>query len=48
VSSVNFTAGGTVANAVLAPVSTRGTVCFFASNPVDIVVDVNGWFAAPE
>ncbi len=45
VSSVNFTAGGTVANAVIAPVSATGTVCFYANAPTDIVVDVNGWFA---
>jgi hypothetical protein len=46
VSSVNFPAGKTVANAVIAPVSANGTVCFYANAPTDIIVDINGWFAA--
>jgi hypothetical protein len=45
VSSVNFPAQRTVANAVVAPVSANGEVCFYANTPTDIVVDVNGWFA---
>lgn len=46
VSSLNFTAGANVANAVIVPVSDSGTVCFYANTPVDVVVDINGWFAA--
>jgi len=46
VSSVNFAPGVNVANAVIAPVSATGTVCFFANSPVDLIADVNGWFAA--
>ncbi len=46
VSSVNFRAGQSVANAVIAPVSPSGTVCFYALSATDIVVDLNGWFAA--
>ena len=46
VSSVNFTPDANVANAVIAPVSVTGTVCFFSSQPVDLITDVNGWFAA--
>ncbi|MEI6496569.1 MAG: hypothetical protein WCO88_07840, partial [Actinomycetota bacterium] len=45
VSSVNFVAGQTVANAVVAPVSAQGTVCFYSSVPAHLVVDMNGWFA---
>jgi hypothetical protein len=45
VSSLNYPAGGTVANAVIAPLSPQGTVCFFSLVPADIIVDVNGWFA---
>ncbi|HEX2782298.1 MAG TPA: ice-binding family protein [Ilumatobacteraceae bacterium] len=45
VSSVNFAAGRTVANAVVTPISATGTVCFFANTPTDIIVDINGWFA---
>ena len=46
VSSVNFTAGGTVANAVIAPVSADGAFCFFSNVAVDVVADINGWFPA--
>jgi hypothetical protein len=45
VSSVNFVAGQTMANAVIAPVSATGTVCFSANTPVNVVADINGWFA---
>ncbi len=45
VSSLNFQAGDDAANLVLARVSATGTVCFNASAPTDLVVDVNGWFA---
>ena len=44
VASVNYSAGETVSNAVIAPVSATGTVCFYAYAATDIVVDVNGWF----
>lgn len=43
VSSVNFTAGATVANAVIAPVSADGTVCFAPSTALHLVVDLSGW-----
>ncbi len=45
-SSVNVAAGVTAASAVLTPVSTAGTVCFYASAPVDLVVDLAGWAGA--
>jgi hypothetical protein len=45
VSSVNYVAGRSIANAVLTPVSTTGTICIYALTPVDIIVDINGWFA---
>ncbi|HRE02014.1 MAG TPA: hypothetical protein PLV68_12000, partial [Ilumatobacteraceae bacterium] len=44
VSSLNYATGETIANAVLAPLSPTGTICFYAQTPVDIVVDINGWF----
>jgi hypothetical protein len=44
VSSVNYVAGRSIANAVLTPVSTTGTICIYALTPVDIIVDINGWF----
>lgn len=46
VASVNYLAGQTVSNAVIAPVSATGTVCFFSNVPADIVVDVNGWMTS--
>lgn len=46
VSSVNYLAGETVANAVLATVSPAGTVCFASHSEADVVVDINGWIAA--
>ena len=47
VSSVNFQSGDDASNLVLARVSATGTVCFNASAPTDLFVDVNGWFATP-
>ena len=35
-----------VANAVIAPVSANGTVCIYALNDTDVVVDINGWIGA--
>lgn len=46
VSSVNYAAGQTVANAVIAPISAHGTVCFYTSAATDLIVDINGWLRA--
>jgi hypothetical protein len=43
VANVNYVTGETVSNAVLAPVSPEGNVCFFSLAPVDLVIDINGW-----
>ena len=43
-SNLNYLAGQTVPNAVIAPVSPTGTVCFYSLRPAHIVVDINGWF----
>ena len=45
VASLNYEAGQTVPNAVIAPVSANGTVCFYSLVPTHIVADINGWFA---
>ena len=45
-SSLNFVAGQTVPNAVLAPISGRGTVCFHSNTRAHLLADVNGWFEA--
>jgi hypothetical protein len=44
-SNVNFTAGRTVANLAIVPVNPdTGSVCFYASQSLHLVVDLNGWF----
>ena len=45
-SSVNFVAGQTVANAVIAPLSADGDMCFYSNVLTDVIVDINGWFPA--
>jgi hypothetical protein len=45
-SSLNYVAGQTVPNAVIAPVSPSGEVCFYSQAPVHLLADVNGWFAS--
>ena len=44
-SNLNFVAGQTVPNAVIAPVSSRGTVCFYVFGIANIVVDANGYIS---
>jgi hypothetical protein len=43
-SSVNFVAGATVANSVVAGVGVGGRVCVFTLVATHLVVDVNGYF----
>ncbi len=45
-SSVNYSAGSTVANSVIAKIGQAGAVCLFTSKPTDLVVDVDGYFPA--
>ena len=45
-SSLNYTARTTVANAVVARVGAGGNVCFFTTATTELIVDVNGSFAA--
>jgi hypothetical protein len=42
-SNVNFVAGQTVANAVVAKVGAGGQVCLFTSSTTELVVDVTGF-----
>lgn len=44
-SSLNFSTGQTIPNAVISQVSGAGEVCFFSSTPTHLVVDLNGWMA---
>lgn len=43
-SSVNFSNGQIVPNAVVTPVSSNGTVCFDVYGAADLIVDVTGYF----
>jgi len=44
-SNLNFSAGQTVANAVLATLGTGGKVCFFVTATAHLIVDVNAAYA---
>ncbi len=45
-SNLNFVAGQTVANAVLADIGSDGKICVSSNASVDLIVDVQGWFPA--
>ncbi len=47
VSTLNSYAGQLVANAAIVPSGTDGKISTFASNDTDLVIDINGYFAAP-
>lgn len=42
-SNLNFTAGQTVPNLVMAKPSSTGKICFFTSATTDIIADLTGW-----
>jgi hypothetical protein len=42
-SSLNFSAAPTVANAVIAPVSPEGLICFHVIGQAHLIADVSGW-----
>ena len=43
--NLNYVKGQIVPNAVIAPVSAAGEVCFFSLADTHLIADVNGWFA---
>jgi hypothetical protein len=45
VSSVNFTPGQTIANAVTTRIGTNGQVCIYTMSTTDIIIDVTGTFS---
>jgi len=47
VSTLNNLTATVVANAAIVPAGTGGGISVFASNNTDLVVDINGYFAAP-
>ncbi|MFZ9864001.1 MAG: S8 family serine peptidase [Ilumatobacteraceae bacterium] len=44
-SNLNFLEGQNVPNAVVTPLSARGSICIFVYGRADVIVDVNGAFA---
>lgn len=42
-STINFVAGTIVANTIITSIGTGGNVCFYASAPVHLIVDVTGY-----
>jgi hypothetical protein len=47
VSTMNSYDGTVLANAGIVPAGASGAVSFYASNPTDLAVDINGYFASP-
>jgi hypothetical protein len=47
VSTLNAPTGSVTANAAIVPAGTAGSIQVYASNDTDLVIDVNGYFAAP-
>src|SRR5579872_3616332 len=47
VSTLNSADGSIVANAAIVPAGTNGAVSVFATNDTDVIIDINGYFAAP-
>ena len=43
-SNLNYVAGDTVANNVIAPIGSNGFVCVYTQSTTDVIVDVSGWF----
>jgi hypothetical protein len=44
-SSLNAPTGAVTANAAIVPAGTNGSIDVFASNPTDLVIDIDGYFA---
>ena len=43
-SNLNYVAGDVVANNVVAPIGSNGSICLFSQSSSDIIVDIAGWF----
>ena len=46
-SNLNFVAGQTIANAVIAPVSATGRICFYVYGTANLLADVSGYLPTP-
>ncbi len=47
VSTLNSFGGTVVANAAIVPAGTDGAVSVYVTNPTDVILDINGYFALP-
>src|SRR5260370_42550483 len=47
VSTLNALTGTVTANAAIVPAGASGAVNVFVTNPTDLVIDINGYFAPP-
>ena len=47
VSVLNSTDGSVIANAAIVPAGTGGSITVVTGNPSDLIIDINGYFAAP-
>jgi hypothetical protein len=47
VSTLNSLNGAILANAAIVPAGTAGAASFYATDTTDLIVDINGYFAAP-
>jgi hypothetical protein len=47
VSTLNSVDGSVIANAAVVPAGTSGSITLLASDPTDVIIDINGYFAAP-
>jgi uncharacterized repeat protein (TIGR01451 family) len=47
VSTLNSWKGKVVANAAIVPTGTNESISVFASNPTDVILDINGYFGQP-
>lgn len=47
VSTLNAPTGTVVANAAIVPAGASGAINVFTTDPTDVIIDVNGYFAAP-
>jgi hypothetical protein len=47
VSTLNSSDGSLIANAAIVLAGTNGSITIVASNPTDLIVDINGYFAPP-
>ncbi len=45
-SNLNYVAGGTIPNAVIAKIGTNGRICLYVHQATHLIVDVEGWFTA--